>query len=125
MVLRHVQEANTLVNRQNIRYNILSGTLVPYRAINRHISTKQDLPRCSLCGFAVDICKRYVVLFNVKISKRRFHMEELLTKIGELVATEIDEVDSVEYVEKEMGYMFYISLNDGKKVLLSLVDSKL
>ncbi len=29
MVLRHVQEANTLVNRQNIRYNILSGTLVP------------------------------------------------------------------------------------------------
>lgn len=115
MVLRHVQEANTLVNRQNIRYNILSGTLVPYRAINRHISTKQDLPRCSLCGFAVDICKRYVVLFNVKIFKRRFHMEELLTKIGELVATEIDEVDSVEYVEKEMGYMFYISLNDGKK----------
>lgn len=52
-------------------------------------------------------------------------MEELLTKIGELVSTEIDEVDSVEYVEKEMGYMFYISLNDGKKVLLSLVDSKL
>ena len=70
MVLRHVQEANTLVNRQNIRYNILSGTLVPYRAINRHISTKQDLPRCSLCGFAVDICKRYVVLFNVKIFKK-------------------------------------------------------
>ena len=29
MVLRHVQEANILVNRQNIRYNILSGTLVP------------------------------------------------------------------------------------------------
>ena len=126
MVLHHMQEANTLVNRQNIRYNILSGTLVPYRAINRHISTKQDLPRCSLCGFAVDICERYVVLFNLKIfKKRRFPMEELLTKIGELVATEIDEVDNVEYVEKEMGYMFYISLNDGKKVLLSLVDSKL
>lgn len=70
MVLHHVQEANTLVNRQNIRYNILSGTFVPYRAINRHISTKQDLPRCSLCGFAVDICKRYVVLFNVKIFKK-------------------------------------------------------
>ena len=121
-----MQEANTLVNRQNIRYNILSGTLVPCRAINRHISTKQDLPRCSLCGFAVDICERYVVLFNLKIfKKRRFPMEELLTKIGELVATEIDEVDNVEYVEKEMGYMFYISLNDGKKVLLSLVDSKL
>lgn len=70
MVLHHMQEANTLVNRQNIRYNILSGTLVPYRAINRHISTKQDLPRCYLCGFAVDICERYVVLFNLKIFKK-------------------------------------------------------
>lgn len=70
MVLSHVQDANTLVNRQNIRYNILNGTRVPHRAINRHISTKQDLPRCSLCGFAVDICKRYIVLFSVKIFKK-------------------------------------------------------
>ena len=44
MVLRHVQEANTLVNRQNIRYNILSGTLVPYRAINRHNKTCPVVP---------------------------------------------------------------------------------
>ena len=42
-------------------------------------------------------------------------MEELLTKIGELVATEIDDVTDVEYVDKEMGYMFYLTLKDGKK----------
>ncbi len=52
-------------------------------------------------------------------------MEELLTKIGELVATEIDDVTDVEYVDKEMGYMFYLTLKGGKKVLLSLIDSGL
>ena len=52
-------------------------------------------------------------------------MEDLLTKIGELIATEIDDVDDVRYVDKEMGYMFYIYLKDGKKVLLSLIDSEL
>lgn len=50
-------------------------------------------------------------------------MENLLTKIGELVATEISEVKEVNYVDKEMGYMFYIILNDGRKVLLSLIES--
>ena len=50
-------------------------------------------------------------------------MEELLTKIGELVSMEIDEVKDVEYLDKEMGYMFYINLEDGRKVLISLVDS--
>ncbi len=52
-------------------------------------------------------------------------MEELLTKIGELIAVEIEEVESIEYADKEMGYMFYINMVDGKKVLLSLIDSKL
>lgn len=52
-------------------------------------------------------------------------MEELLITIGELVATEIEEVESVQYVDKEMGYNFYINLKNGGKVLLSLVDSKL
>ncbi|CDD68465.1 unknown [Firmicutes bacterium CAG:475] len=52
-------------------------------------------------------------------------MEELLTKIGELVSMEIDEVKDVEYLDKEMGYMFYINLEDGRKVLLSLVDSQM
>ena len=52
-------------------------------------------------------------------------MEELLIKIGELIATEIDEVVDIEYVSKSMGFMFYINLNDGKKVLLSLIDSGL
>ena len=33
-------------------------------------------------------------------------MEELLTKIGELVATEIDEVEDVEYVDKEMDLKY-------------------
>ena len=48
-------------------------------------------------------------------------MEELLVKIGELIATEIDEVKEISYVDKEMGSMFYIFLNDGRKVLLSLI----
>ena len=52
-------------------------------------------------------------------------MEQLLVKIGELVATEIDDVVDVKYVDKELGYMFYIILKDGKKVLLSLLDSAL
>lgn len=52
-------------------------------------------------------------------------MEQLLTKIGELVSMEIDEVENVEYLDKEMGYMIYIHLTDGRKVLLSLVDSKM
>ncbi|MBS5851574.1 MAG: hypothetical protein KIC97_04315 [Firmicutes bacterium] len=52
-------------------------------------------------------------------------MEQLLTKIGELVSMEIDEVKDVEYLDKEMGYMFYINLEDGRKVLLSLVDSQM
>ena len=52
-------------------------------------------------------------------------MEELLTKIGELIAVEIEEVESIEYTDKEMGYMFYINMSDGKKVLLSLIDSEL
>lgn len=49
-------------------------------------------------------------------------MEELLVTIGELVATEIEDVESVHYVDKEMGYMFYIYLKDGRKVLLSLIS---
>lgn len=57
------------------------------------------------------------------ITKKGDFMENLLTKIGELVATEISEVKEVNYVDKEMGYMFYIILNDGRKVLLSLIES--
>lgn len=57
------------------------------------------------------------------IVKKGDFMEKLLTKIGELVATEISEVKDVQYVDKEMGYMFYLILNDGRKVLLSLVES--
>ena len=58
-------------------------------------------------------------------TKGEKNMEELLTKIGELVATEIENVQKVEYVDKELGYMFYITLQDGRKVLLSLIDAKL
>lgn len=52
-------------------------------------------------------------------------MKELLLKIGELVEKEIDDVQKIEYVDDEMGQMFYICLKDGKRVLLSLIDSKL
>ncbi len=50
-------------------------------------------------------------------------MEDLLTKIGELVATEMEEVKDVKYVDREMGYMFHIVLNDNSRVLLSLIES--
>ena len=52
-------------------------------------------------------------------------MEDLLISIGELVSTELEDVESVQYLDKEMGYMFYINLKNGKKILLSLIDSKL
>lgn len=48
-------------------------------------------------------------------------MEELLTKIGELIAVEIEEVESIEYTDKEMGYMFYINMADGKKFCFRLL----
>lgn len=57
------------------------------------------------------------------IKKEKVKMEELLTKIGELVATEMEEVKDVKYVDKQMGYMFYIVLNDNRRVLLSLIES--
>lgn len=52
-------------------------------------------------------------------------MEELLVSIGELIATEIDDVKDIEYVDKELGYMFYLHLQNGQRVLLSLVDSQI
>ncbi len=61
-------------------------------------------------------------VFNI-IKKEKVKMEELLTKIGELVATEMEEVKDVKYVDKQMGYMFYIVLNDNRRVLLSLIES--
>lgn len=50
-------------------------------------------------------------------------MEQLLTTIGEFVATEINDVEEVEYVDKAMGYMIYIVLKNGEKVLLSLIKN--
>ena len=35
----------------------------------------------------------------------------------------IEEVKDVKYVDKQMGYMFYIVLNDNRRVLLSLIES--
>lgn len=52
-------------------------------------------------------------------------MKELLLKIGELIENEICGVEKIEYVDEQMGQMFYIYLQDGRKVLLSLIDSKL
>lgn len=52
-------------------------------------------------------------------------MEELFVKIGEVLATEIDEIADVTYVDKDLGYVMYLRLNDGKKLILSLMDSQL
>lgn len=73
----------------------------------------------------VDSHQEALIGYRGEIFYRRSKMEELLITIGELVATEIDDVENVRYVDKEMGYMFYICLKNGKKVLLSLIDSEL
>lgn len=49
-------------------------------------------------------------------------MEDLLVSIGEYVATEIESVKEVIYFDKELGCMFYIDTNDGKRYLLSLIE---
>lgn len=50
------------------------------------------------------------------------NIEELLEQIGEYVVTEIDGVKEVHYLDKEIGNMFIIEMNDGTKVILSLID---
>lgn len=52
-------------------------------------------------------------------------MEKLLEQIGDLIKENIAGVDEIRYVDEKMGAMFYIFFVDGKKVLLSLVDSNL
>ena len=49
-------------------------------------------------------------------------MEELLVKIGELITMEIDEVVSVEYPFKELGFLSLLTLKDGRKVILNLIE---
>ena len=58
-------------------------------------------------------------------AQRSTDMEDLLVTIGELISTEINQVKDIEYVDKDMGYMFYINLQNGHKILLSLIDSNL
>lgn len=48
-------------------------------------------------------------------------MEELLIEIGELIAMEIEEVQDIHYLDREMGYTCMLTLKDGKQVVLSLL----
>lgn len=50
-------------------------------------------------------------------------MDELFVSIGELVATEIEDVKEVIYLDKRLGDMFYIDTNDGKRYLLTLIEA--
>lgn len=59
------------------------------------------------------------------LRKGEENMKELLSEIAQLVTDEIENVEGIEFVDDEMGDMFYIVMKDGKKVLLSLVESKL
>ena len=67
--------------------------------------------------------EKNIIKQDRSVKKEKVKMEELLTKIGELVATEMEEVKEAKYVDKQMGYMFYIVLNDNRRVLLSLIES--
>ena len=53
----------------------------------------------------------------------RTKMEDLFISIGELVATEIENVKDIIYLDKAMGCMFYIDTNDGERYLLSLIKA--
>lgn len=48
-------------------------------------------------------------------------MEELLVRIGEIITMEIDDVEEVRYLDKEMGYTCMLILKDGKQIVLSLL----
>lgn len=47
-------------------------------------------------------------------------MENILTLIGEVIATEVDGVDDINYVRPDSGYKFYVTMKDGTKFMLSL-----
>ncbi len=52
-------------------------------------------------------------------------MEKLLIEIGELIATEIEYVEEVKYLDKRMGHMMLIKMKNGEKVLLSLIGGEI
>lgn len=90
--------------------------------------TKKDKKRQNSCPYIQDKDIEIGIVGTYNISnknKRRKGMKELLLKIGELIENEIDNVEKIEYVDERMGHMFYIFMKDGKKILLSLIDSKL
>ncbi len=51
-------------------------------------------------------------------------MENLFTKIGETILMEIEEIDNVEYLNKELGCYMMITMKNGERYVLSLIDSK-
>lgn len=64
-----------------------------------------------------------LILLSYYIKKQEVKiMEELFVSIGEYVATEIENVKDVLYVDRSLGCMFYIDTNDGKRYLLSLIE---
>lgn len=65
-----------------------------------------------------------LILLSYYIKKREVSiMEEMLISIGEFVATEIDDVKDVIYLDKSIGCMFYIDVKGGKRYLLSLIEA--
>lgn len=64
-----------------------------------------------------------LILLSYYIKKQEVKiMEELFVSIGKYVATEIENVKDVLYVDRSLGCMFYIDTNDGKRYLLSLIE---
>lgn len=51
-------------------------------------------------------------------------MENLMKKISEFLE-EQPEVQEIERVDEEMGCMCYVTLKDGRKLLLSIMDTDL
>ncbi len=54
--------------------------------------------------------------------KKENMMENLLRKISEFLQGQ-PEIENIERVDEEMGCMCYITLADGKKLLLSIMDT--
>ncbi len=64
-----------------------------------------------------------VILLSTKQGDE--NMENLFVEIGELIATEIDCVEEVKYLDKMLGHMMLIKMKNGEKVLLSLIGGEI
>lgn len=55
------------------------------------------------------------------MSNTRDLMERILTKIGDMISTEIEEISDIKYLDPEMGFVCVLTTHDGEEIILSLI----